>query len=32
VKRYTVYRDFMFNAGLIKTKADISSYAVQIAA
>jgi putative hydroxymethylpyrimidine transport system substrate-binding protein len=32
VKRYTVYRDFMFNAGLIKKKADISAYAVQIPA
>ncbi len=31
-KRYTVYRDFMFAAGLIKKKADISAYAVQIPA
>jgi putative hydroxymethylpyrimidine transport system substrate-binding protein len=32
VKRYTVYRDFMFASGLIKKKADISAYAVQIPA
>jgi putative hydroxymethylpyrimidine transport system substrate-binding protein len=31
-KRYTIYRDFMFAAGLIKKKADISAYAVQIPA
>ncbi len=31
-KRYTVYRDFMFAAGLIKKKGDLSAYAVQIPA
>jgi len=30
VQRYTKYRDFMFAKGLIKNKAGISSYAVQI--
>jgi len=32
VKRYIVYRDFMFTSGLIKKKADLSAYAVQIPA
>ncbi len=30
-KRYATYRDFMAAKGLIKTKADVSAYAVQIA-
>jgi len=30
VKRYEVYRDFMFKTGLIKHSAPVSSYAVQI--
>ncbi len=29
-KRYATYRDFMAAKGLIKTKADVSAYAVQI--
>jgi len=31
VKRYAAYRDFLFAKGLIKTKGDVSDYAVQIA-
>ncbi len=31
-KRYTIYRDFVFAAGLIRKKADLSAYAVQIPA
>jgi putative hydroxymethylpyrimidine transport system substrate-binding protein len=31
MQRYTTYRDFMFAKGLIKTKGDVSAYAVQIA-
>ncbi len=31
-KRYLAYRDFMFTNGLIKKKADLSAYAVQIPA
>jgi putative hydroxymethylpyrimidine transport system substrate-binding protein len=31
-KRYLVYRDFMFTNGLIKQRAPLSSYAVQITA
>jgi len=31
-KRYAVYRDFMFNKGLIKQKRDVSAYAVMIKA